>query len=193
MRQENYNFRLNSSKITSSNHLHPTQARWFAVHTRSKSEKFVQRMLVKKGIQTYLPLQSFLRQYARSTRMVEKPLINCYVFVHITKASYLTVLETEHVAGFVRFSKELHAIPEAEMDIMRRITMEKGLDMEVIPGAFTEGEAVEICAGNLSGMKGRIVKSEGKRSFQIELSSLGHSLLLSVDAAMLGKLANGHI
>ncbi len=170
------------------NHLHDSEPRWFAVHTRSKSEKFVQRMLAKKGINAYLPLQKLMRKYTRSTRMVEKPLINCYVFVSITKADYLPVLETENVAGFVKSSKDLRSIPEAEIEILRRITLENGLDVEVIPGGFSEGEPVEITAGNLIGMKGRIVKTEGTRKFQIELLTLGYSLLISVDGAFLGKL-----
>lgn len=170
------------------NHLHESKPHWFAVHTRSKSEKFVHRILTKKGIHSYLPLQQFMRQYTRSTRLVEKPLINCYVFVYITKADYLPVLETEHVAGFVKFNKDLRSIPEAEIELMRRITLEEGLDLEVQPGGFADGELVEITAGNLIGLKGRIVKSTGKRNFQMELLSLGYSLLITVDAAFLGKL-----
>ena len=158
------------------------------MRTRSKSEKFVQRILTKKGIHAYLPLQKFMRQYTRSTRVVEKPLINGYVFVYMTKSAYLPVLETEHVAGFVKFNKDLRAIPETEIELMRRITLEDGLELEVMPGSFSEGEPVEIIAGNLIGLQGRIVKTEGKRKFQIELLSLGYSLLLSVDAAFLGKL-----
>ncbi|MBC7777526.1 MAG: UpxY family transcription antiterminator [Phycisphaerae bacterium] len=170
------------------NHLHDTEPRWFAVHTRSKSEKFVQRMLTKKGVNAYLPLQKLMRRYTRSTRMVEKPLINCYVFVHITKEHYLPVLETENVAGFVKLNKDLRSIPEAEMEILRRITLENGLEVTVIPGSFWEGDPVEITAGNLIGMKGHIVKTEGTRKFQIELLTLGYSLLISIDGAYLGKL-----
>ena len=170
------------------NHLHETEPRWFAVRTRSKSEKFVQRMLTKKGIHAYLPLQKLMRRYTRSTRIVEKPLINCYVFVCISKQSYLPVLETENVTGFVKSNKDLRSIPEAEIEILRRITLENGLDLEVIPGIFSEGDPVEITVGNLIGMKGRIVKTEGTRKFQIELLTLGYSLLISVDGAFLGKL-----
>jgi transcription antitermination factor NusG len=169
------------------NHLHDSEPRWFAVHTRSKSEKFVQRMLAKKGIHAWLPLQKLLRRYTRSTRWVEKPLINSYIFVKITKDQYVPVLETENVAGFVKFSKNLVAIPEAEIDILKRITLEDGLDVEVVPGNLAEGDPVEISAGNLMGLKGRIVKSEGKRKFQVELHYLFHSLLITVDAAFLEK------
>lgn len=173
------------------NHLHESEPRWFAVNTRSKSEKFVHRILTKKGISVYLPLQKLMRRYTRSTRLVEKPLINCYVFVCITRDAYVPVLETENVTGFVRSGKDLRAIPEAEMELMRRITLEEGLELEVIPGGFSEGEWVEITAGNLMGMRGKIVRLEGKRKFQMELLTLGYSLLISLDAAFLGKIGNG--
>ena len=120
--------------IAAVNHLHDTIPRWFAVQTRSKSEKFVQRMLAKKGIYAYVPLQRFMRRYTRSTRIVEKPLINCYVFVRIVKQDYVPVLETENVSGFIRFNKELVAIPEEDINVLRRITLEDGLEVEAIPG-----------------------------------------------------------
>lgn len=170
------------------NHLHLSEPRWFAVHTRSKSEKFVQRMLTKKGIHAYLPLQKLVRRYTRSTRTVEKPLINCYVFVFITKEAYLPVLETENVAGFVKFNRDLRAIPEHEIELMRRVTLEEGIELEVVAGGFATGEQVEITAGNLIGMRGKIVKVEGARKFQIELETLGYSLLISVDGAFLGRV-----
>jgi len=170
-----------------SNQLHASEARWFAVHTRSRSEKFVQRMLAKKGVHAWLPLQRLMRRYTRSTRMVEKPLINCYVFVKIVKDQYTGVLETENVAGFVRFSKNLLAIPEAEIDILRRITLEAEIDVEAVPGRFLEGDPVEISAGNLMGLQGRIVKIEGKRKMQVELLHIGYTLLISIDVAFLEK------
>lgn len=173
---------------TAQNHLHDTELRWFAVQTRSKSEKFVQRVLTKKGIQVYVPLQRLMRRYTRSTRLVEKPLINCYVFVRITKAEYLPVLETENVSGFVRFNKKLIAIPEAEISLLKRVTLEDGLEVEAVPGALATGDPVEIRAGGLIGLRGQVVKVEGKHRFQVELKHLGHSLLMTVDSAILEKI-----
>jgi transcription antitermination factor NusG len=169
------------------NQLDENEPRWFAVRTRSKSEKFVQRMLGKKGIHAYLPLQRLLRRYTRSTRMVEKPLINCYVFVRIIKPQYVPVLETENVTGFVKFNRSMIAIPEQEIDILRRITLEDGLDVEVVQGHLEDGDSVEISAGNLMGMKGKIIKSAGKNKFQVELNHLFHSLLITIDATFLEK------
>ncbi len=169
------------------NQLHEVEKRWFAVHTRSKSEKFVQRMLEKKAIHAWVPLQQFMRQYARVKRLVEKPLINGYVFVKISKKEYLSVLETENVAGFVRFSKDLVAIPEAEMDILKRIVLEVGLEVKAVPGVFSEGDEVEINAGGLAGLRGKVMKKDGKHTLQVELNHLGYQLMITIDPVFLEK------
>jgi transcriptional antiterminator RfaH len=170
------------------NQIHESEPRWFAVHTRSKSEKWVQQMLSKKKIHAWVPLQRLMRQYQRVRRVVEKPLINGYVFVKIVKNEYVAVLETENVAGFVRFSKNIIAIPEAEMDILRRIVMEEDLEISVAPTEFSAGDEVEISSGNLAGMRGRVLKVEGKKRLQVELSHLGYSLLITLDAVFLEKI-----
>ncbi len=168
--------------------LHQNEPRWFAVHTRSKCEKLVRGMLEKKQIEAYVPLQKLMRRYSRSTRLVEKPLITCYVFVRILKNDYVPVLETENVAGFVRLGKDLRAIPEIEMDWLKRITMDKELDAEAQQGKFSEGDLVEIAVGNLAGMRGRVVEKAGKKRFAVELENIGYSILISLEAGVLLKV-----
>lgn len=169
------------------NQLHQSEPRWFAVKTRPKSEKMVQRLLTKKKIAAYVPLQRLYRRYQRSTRLAEIPLIHGYVFVRIVQAEYLAVLETEHVSGFIQFNKNLIAIPDWEIDLLRRVTLEEGLNLEALPRQFATGDPVEICAGNLTGLRGRIIKVDGQRRFQVELERLGYSLLLTIDAVFLEK------
>ena len=176
------------SDLAVHNDLHPTERRWFAVYTRARSEKWVQRALTKKGIHAYVPVQRLYRRYTRSTRLTEKPLIPGYVFVYINRPDYIPVLETEHVAGFVRFSKNLIAIPEPEIVLLRRITLEEDLDLRAVPGTIESGDPVEITAGNLTGLHGRVVKIEGKHRFQVDLEYLGCSLLITIDATFLQKI-----
>ena len=165
-----------------------TPSKWYAVQTRPRSEKFVQRMLVKKGVHAWVPLQKFLRRYARSRRWVEKPLINCYVFVRIAMDQYMTVLETENVVHFVRIAREMAPIPESEMEVLRRITLETDLEVDVRPGQIMEGDPVEIRAGSLAGLRGKVLKADGKRKLQVELEHVGYTLLITVDATFLEKL-----
>lgn len=168
------------------NHLHTTDGRWFAVYAQFKREKIVERQLRQKGVECYLPLQKVTRLYQRKRRTVELPLISGYIFVRITKDQYLPVLETEHVVRFVRFSKNLISIPEAEIDLIRRVVGE-GFPLEVEQTSMAEGDAVEIVAGNLTGLSGRLISREGKKQVAIELTNIGYSLRLTVDPSILIK------
>jgi transcription antitermination factor NusG len=163
------------------------ESRWYAIKTRAKCEKNVANALSMKQIKHYLPLVRTIKRYTRKVRKVEKPLINSYVFVKIDKTEYVRVLETEHVIQFIRFSNQLAAIPEDEINIIRRLVMEHDIELETISGSITTGDPVVITAGSLMGHTGKVIKVEGKRKLVIELGTLGHSLLITVDAQLIQK------
>jgi transcription antitermination factor NusG len=168
------------TKLDFENHLHDTEARWFAIRTRFRCEKVVQKQLSSKNVTAYLPLQKHLRKWERKKKIVELPLITCYVFVKIVKADYVKVLETEHVVGFVKFSKNLIAIPEEEIDIISRVVAEN-IDTEILPAFLTTGQMIEIAWGRLSGIQGKLVSIEGKHSVVVELDHIGYSLRITVN------------
>jgi len=170
-------------------HLDEQEARWFAVYTRYKREKLIRKRLADKGIETYLPLQQFVRHYTRKVKVVDLPLINCYLFVKITKHQYIQVLETADVLHFVRPAKELIAIPETEIDILKRVVGES-IAMEVDRSGFQSGDEVEIIGGNLTGIKGILLESSSKHNFLIELNQIGYSLQMQVDPVLLKRVTS---
>ena len=169
------------------NHLHPSDPKWFAVYTRSKSEKVVKRLLSNKDIECYLPLQKVTRRYVRKIKTHEIPLISCYIFVKITKGQYVPVLETENVVKFIRFAKNLIAIPEEEMDLLKLVVGE-GENVEAHLGQFIEGDTVEVVGGKLTGIRGRLVEKQGKKQMVVELESVGYSLKMNIDISLLRKV-----
>lgn len=171
-------------------HLDAKEARWFAVYARYKREKLVARRLQEKGIECYLPLQQLTRYYTRKVKKVELPLISGYLFTRITRQEYVPVLETQDVVQFVRFSRNLISIPEREIDVIRRVVGEN-VDIEVQPGSFRPGDAVEIIGGQLTGLKGILLERRSDKNFVIELDSLGYSLLMQVDPALLRRIRPG--
>ena len=175
----------NKRKQEPENHLHATEARWFAVYTRYKREKVVASMLGERGIEHYLPIQHLKRHYRRKIKKVELPLINCYVFVKITQQQYVPVLETPEVVRFVHFRRNLIAIAEREIEIMRRIVGDSTLEVVAEPSSFHPGDEVEIIGGQLTGLKGILLEQRSDKNFVIELESLGYSLLMQVDPALL--------
>jgi len=168
------------------NHLDAKVAKWFAIYTNYKREKLVAKELVRKGIHHYLPLQKVQRQWERKKRTVELPLISCYLFVQITKAEYIRVLETENVIKFVRFSKNLISIPDEEIDILKRIVGE-GVLIEIEDRSLVEGDEVEIAQGNLTGLKGKLLSKQSTNNFVVELEGIGYSFRMSVNPELLRK------
>ncbi|PSR13367.1 MAG: hypothetical protein C7N36_08315 [Bacteroidetes bacterium] len=183
----NFNTDSRPSQPDYEDHLHPTEARWFAVYTGYKREKRVVSMLDKKGITAYVPLQRLTRHYTRKTRQVEVPLINCYVFVFITKAQYVPVLETEYVLRFLKINRNLLAIPAAEIDLLKRIVGEL-TDIEVDVTTLHEGDPVEVIVGQLTGLQGTLIEKRGQHTLVIALKTLGYDLLMQVNPSHIRKL-----
>jgi len=173
--------------VTYENHLSRTEARWFAIYTGFRKEKYVQKELTRKGVESYLPTMMHTRQYVRKVKTVELPLISCYVFVKIKQPKYVPVLETEYVHGFVKFSKNLISIPEREIELMRLIVGEK-LAVKAEPTTWEAGEEVEVMSGPLTGLRGKLVRRNNKREFLIQLEHLGYSLHLSAPTHLLRKV-----
>ena len=161
------------------NHLEEGTAKWFAVYTAYKREKIVAKMLQKKGIEVFLPLQKIHKQYQRTRRIVELPLINCFVFVKIMKPNYVPVLETEHVIRFVKIGQNLISIPNHEIELIKRII---GSQVSVEAGirSLQSGDEIEVIAGALSGLKGKFLKQESKYNFLVELEVMGYEMRLQL-------------
>ena len=168
------------------NHLHATEARWFAVRTGFRKEKIVHKRLSSKGITSYLPLYKVIRRYERKVKHLELPLINSYLFVKITKADYVRVLETEQVHTFVHFNRNLIAIPDSEIDTIHRVLGEE-TEIAVVEERYKKGDFVEVIGGRLTGLSGELIDGDGKKRLIIRLENIGVGLEVEVDAKYLRK------
>lgn len=158
---------------------------WYALKTRAKCEKLVGKLLERQKFTFYLPIQRLFRYYKRKVRKVELPLIPNYVFVQIRKNDYVHILQMPYVVNFVRTQQEMMAIPQAEIDLLKKICDEPDLVVTVSQGPLVPGDQVEIVRGNLTGLKGVLMEKEGKHSFQVALDYLGHVLNMSIDSSLI--------
>ncbi len=166
------------------NHLHAEEARWFAIYTRYKREKLVATRLTNMGVECYLPLQSVTRCYTRKKKVVELPLINCHLFVKITKASYIKILQTTDVVRFVKVGMNLLAIPQHEIDLLKRI-VGHAEDVVVSESDFQAGDKVEVIGGQLTGLTGTLVTTRQKNNFLVRLDTIGLNLEMYIDKKLL--------
>ncbi|MEM6379558.1 MAG: UpxY family transcription antiterminator [Bacteroidota bacterium] len=176
-------------RLTPRQGLASEEKRWFAVYTRFKREKIVVQRLKEKHITAYVPLQQMTRYYTRKIKKVELPLISCYIFVQINKSEYVPVLETADVVSFVKVQKDLIAIPEREINLLRQIVGE-GIALEVSQTPIKVGQKAEIIGGRLTGLKGRVLSEHGDKNFVIELDTLNYNLHMQVPKKYLRPLGS---
>lgn len=169
------------------NQLHETEPKWFAVYVAFRKEKFVKQLLVNKGIETYLPIQRVIRKYKSKVKKLETPLINCYIFVRITKCDYIKVLETEYVTKFVKIGRDLIAISDSEIDVMQRI-LGVGAEVKIEQNSFHEGDKVLVKEGSLMGLTGKLIEYHGKERVVVDLNTIGYSLQIEINKNLLVKI-----
>lgn len=159
---------------------------WYAIHTKFKCEKYVARQLRAKGLDAYVPLLKRTKQYVRKVKTYEIPLITCYVFVRMDYDDRVSVLETPYVHGFLSIGGHVTAIPDQEIELMKRVVGEIG-EVSATPIAWEDGDPVEVISGNLTGLTGKIVSRKGKRDFLVELETLGYQLNVRIDESLLRR------
>ncbi len=169
-------------ELIQENHLHPVVPRWFAVWVEVKREKRVFEFLQKKNIESYLPLQKKRKHYTkRKPEWVEIPLLRGYVFVRIVQDDYCCVLQTQHVKNFLKIRKNLLAIPDAEIDLLKRFLGQQDYEVSLLKNEWTPGDRVRIVQGPLVGQEGVLVKKKNKRFFVVQLEIVGEKLGIGIE------------
>lgn len=172
--------------------LDPIESKWFAVYVKVNTEKHIARNLSKKGIECYVPVIDVIKRYKTKVRRTKKPLISCYIFVKITSSEYVKVLQTEYVICFLKMNKNLIAIPEEEIATLRWVVGEK-FAFRIEEGVLQKGTAVEVISGNLTGLKGKIVKKASKKSFYVNLDMMGYKLGIDIPKECLAIIKNRQV
>ncbi|MBK5246932.1 MAG: UpxY family transcription antiterminator [Peptostreptococcaceae bacterium] len=157
-----------------------TDHNWYAVYVKSRTEKKAQAELQFKEIETFLPLQRKLRQWSDRKKWVEMPLISGYLFVRIGRKEHDAVLQSNYVVSYVRFEGSAAIIPDNQIDYLKMMLQHENLEIEITRERLEPGQIIEIIAGPMIGLQGKLVKIKGKNKVAIVLEQLGYSALIEI-------------
>lgn len=161
---------------------------WYAMYTRSRSEKKALQWLTEDGIEAYLPMYKVLKQWSDRKKWVEQPLVPSYIFVKVSKKEFFTVLNTPYVVSYVSFAGKAAAIREQEIEMMKLLMEDTANHPELVTTNISKGDLVEITGGAMKGAIGEVVYQKGKYKFQIRPEKLGFAVQVEVNAAYLNKI-----
>ncbi len=149
------------------------EKKWFAVYTKPRWEKKVNATLLKKGVDSWCPVQKTERQWTDRKKIIDDPLFKSYVFVRINEEERLRVLQTDGVLNFVHHVGKPAIIRDEEIELIKSYLLEKDARISIGQiGAFSENDKVVIRKGVFMDSTGTIIRT-GKKKVYVRLESLG--------------------
>ncbi len=155
---------------------------WYAVYTKSHFEKQVNELLLRKRMDTFLPLRRGKAKVGRAYRYTEVPLFRSYLFVNLSPQSegFLEVLGTTGVCTIVKRGKQPCPVSRSVIKTIRKMAEYMNGEYRVITN-IKRGERVRIVKGALMGSEGELVKIDNKRyAFVVNVDILGRRVAVSI-------------
>lgn len=152
---------------------------WFAVRVRSHHERVAALHLGERGYEEFAPSCKVEHRWSDRKKEVEEFLFPGYVFCRFDPQRRLPVLTAPGVVGLVGCGKIPTAIPDHEIERIRRM-VQSGL--LVTPWPFLElGQMVLIERGPLAGVEGILEEVKGRCRLVVSIELLRRSVSAEVD------------
>jgi transcription antitermination factor NusG len=162
--------------------------KWFALYTKPRWEKKINTALLKKGIESWCPLQIIEKQWSDRKKIIEEPLFRSYVFVRISAEEKNNVLNTDGVLNFVYYLSKPAVIKDEEVNSIRMYLADKDARISIISDeGFMQGEKIKINFGVFMDKEGTVLKGSKKKVF-VQLKSLGQVMVVEFPAEYLSPI-----
>jgi transcriptional antiterminator RfaH len=155
--------------------------RWWVLHTRPRAEKVLARNLLRQHVQFFLPLYTRRRPMRGRIVASHLPLFTGYVFLFGDDPARRQALKTNTVVQSlsVEDQRRFH------LDLMRvHQLMTSGAPLAP-EERLRPGSRVEITAGPLAGLEGKVIRRGRRLKFVIEVHFLQRGASVEIDQWMI--------
>lgn len=165
--------------VSSANGTDDREARskfWIAVYTRPRSEKKVANELVKSNIESYVPIQTIIKQWSDRKKKVDCVVIPMVVFAKVDDENVLDVKKHPLVIKVLTLpgKKEAARIPEKQISQLKFMLKECDEPIVFEQTGFKQLDKVRVIRGNLSGLEGEVVRTnDGQTKLVVSIDILG--------------------
>ena len=154
---------------------------WYALLTRARHEKIVAHRLHERGVASFLPLVTEVRQGRNRKKRVELPLFSCYVFAKLlpTNEDRLRALRVDGVFSLLGVRGAGTPIPDEQIEAVRTL-VEGHLPWGSHP-FLKIGQRVRIRSGALDGVEGILVARSGESTLIVSIDAIQRSLAVRIE------------
>ena len=157
------------------------ELRWYALHTRARHEKAVERRLRDQGMETFLPTTIQVHRWSDRRKKVEVPLFSCYVFIRcaLSAEDRTHVYQVESVHGFVGVRGASLPIPDDQIASIQKILTQTA-PWRSYP-FLKVGQRVRIRGGAMDGVEGVFLSENGDQSLIISVEAIQRSMAVRIN------------
>lgn len=167
------------------------EKKWYAVYTKSRCEKKVADLLLKKGIENYCPLNKVQKQWSDRKKIILIPLFTSYVFVRISPEEHVTIRQTQGILNFVYWLSKPAVIRNEEIEIIKQFLNDHSfVTLEKV--AINVNDVVRVVAGPFMEQEGQIISVKNK-SVKIILPALGYLMYVELEMSNVKIIREGII
>jgi transcriptional antiterminator RfaH len=159
--------------------------RWWVVHCKPRAEKALARRILNRSVRFFLP--QYLRQWRNQGRLFSShlPLFPGYIFLHADDRARVCALETNLVARCLPVPDQAGLWAD-----LARVYRLMTVDLPLAPEEqLAPGDRVEVVAGPLAGLEGRVVRRGKGLRFTVEVRMLQQGVSVEVERWMFRPLA----
>ena len=154
---------------------------WIAAYTRPKCEKKAAAELAKSGIETYVPIQTQIKQWSDRKKKVEVVVIPLILFAKVGPEDILSVKKHPLIINVLKYpgNKEAAIIPGVQIDKLKFMLKEADDTVDFEHVGFKKLDKVRVIRGSLSGLEGNILRTmEGQAKLVVAIDFLGGATIL---------------
>jgi transcription antitermination factor NusG len=157
------------------------QLRWYALHTRARHEKAIERRLREQGMETFVPTTMEVHRWSDRKKKVEVPLFSCYVFLRcaLSANDRTLVHRIESVHGFVGSRGASLPIPDEQIDGIQKVLAQTA-PWRSYP-FLKVGQRVRVRGGAMDGVEGVFLSENGDHSLVISVDAIQRSMAVRID------------
>ena len=155
--------------------------RWYALHTRARHEKAIERRLRDQGMETFVPTTIQVHRWSDRKKKVEVPLFSCYVFIRsaLSAEDRTRVYQVESVHGFVGTRGSSLPIPDEQIESIQKVLTQTA-PWRSYP-FLKAGQRVRVRGGAMDGVEGVFLSENGDHSLIISIDAIQRSMAVRID------------
>jgi transcription termination/antitermination protein NusG len=146
---------------------------WYVLHTKSRHEKVVTDVLLKKSIEVYLPLVTVRSRRKDRRVMIRVPLFPGYIFVKtdLRPNSHLEVVKTVGAVRLIGNNQGPVPVPDETVNSLQ--IMVESNHAVTTGNQLKSGDRVMVVYGPFAGVVGTFVRYGSKGRVIVNIEALG--------------------